>query len=74
MKTVPSIDMGKTRLKNNICKPREYTKNQALFQFQVSTCGTSLMVRNWEKAAQKETEVTFSSYIKFWYYFFSDTV
>lgn len=46
MKTVPSIDMGKTRLKDKICKPREYTKNQALFQFQVSTCGTSLMVRN----------------------------
>ncbi|KAL7988075.1 hypothetical protein Chor_006994, partial [Crotalus horridus] len=43
MKTVPSIDMGKTRLKDNVCKPREYTKNQALFQFQVSTCGTSLM-------------------------------
>ncbi|XP_070788811.1 zona pellucida sperm-binding protein 2-like [Pituophis catenifer annectens] len=43
MKTVPSIDMGKTRLKDKICKPREYTKNQALFQFQVSTCGTSLM-------------------------------
>ncbi|ETE71414.1 Zona pellucida sperm-binding protein 2, partial [Ophiophagus hannah] len=43
MKTVPSTDMGKTRLKDKICKPREYTKNQALFQFQVSTCGTSLM-------------------------------
>ncbi|XP_070588935.1 uncharacterized protein [Erythrolamprus reginae] len=43
MKTVPSIDMGKTRLKDKICKPQKYTKDQALFQFQVSTCGTSLM-------------------------------
>ncbi|KAG8124307.1 hypothetical protein E2320_019615 [Naja naja] len=43
MKTIPSIDMSKTRLKDKICKPREYTKNQALFQFQVSTCGTSLL-------------------------------
>ncbi|XP_063155117.1 uncharacterized protein LOC134494083 [Candoia aspera] len=42
MKTVPSIDMGKTRLKNNICRPQKHTKDQALFQFQVSTCGTSL--------------------------------
>ncbi|XP_053141246.1 uncharacterized protein LOC128340298 isoform X2 [Hemicordylus capensis] len=42
MKTVPSIDMGKTRLKDHNCKPLEFTKEQAFFQFHVSNCGTSL--------------------------------
>ncbi|KAJ6653765.1 hypothetical protein lerEdw1_008737 [Lerista edwardsae] len=42
MKTVPSIDMSKTRLKDNTCKPKEFTKERAFFQFHVSTCGTSL--------------------------------
>ncbi|KAL8172917.1 UNVERIFIED_CONTAM: hypothetical protein K2H54_033467 [Gekko kuhli] len=42
MKTVPSIDMGKTRLKDVACKPKESTKEQAFFQFHVSSCGTSL--------------------------------
>ncbi|KAH0621953.1 hypothetical protein JD844_023732 [Phrynosoma platyrhinos] len=40
MKTVPSIDMGKTRLKDSTCKPKEFTKERAFFQFHVSTCGT----------------------------------
>ncbi|XP_061478635.1 uncharacterized protein LOC133382945 [Rhineura floridana] len=42
MKTVPAIDMGKTRLKDSTCKPKEFTQEQAFFQFHVSTCGTSL--------------------------------
>uniref|UniRef100_A0ACB8GDV9 Uncharacterized protein n=1 Tax=Sphaerodactylus townsendi TaxID=933632 RepID=A0ACB8GDV9_9SAUR len=42
MKTVPSIDMGKTRLRDIACKPEEFTQEQAFFQFHVSTCGTSL--------------------------------
>ncbi|XP_032998807.1 uncharacterized protein LOC117043351 [Lacerta agilis] len=42
MKTVPSIDMGKTRLKDSTCRPKEFTKEQVFFQFHVSTCGTSL--------------------------------
>ncbi|XP_062981552.1 uncharacterized protein LOC134398229 [Elgaria multicarinata webbii] len=42
MKTAPSIDMGKTRLKDSTCKPKEFTKEKAFFQFHVSTCGTSL--------------------------------
>ncbi|XP_008116408.1 uncharacterized protein LOC103280166 isoform X2 [Anolis carolinensis] len=40
MKTVPSIDMSKTRLKDRTCKPKEFTKERAFFQFHVSTCGT----------------------------------
>uniref|UniRef100_A0A6J0SXW4 Uncharacterized protein isoform X1 n=1 Tax=Pogona vitticeps TaxID=103695 RepID=A0A6J0SXW4_9SAUR len=42
MKTLPVIDMGKTRLKDQACQPREFTKEQAFFQFHVSACGTSL--------------------------------
>ncbi|KAJ7341471.1 hypothetical protein JRQ81_005605 [Phrynocephalus forsythii] len=42
MKTLPVIDMSKTRLKDRTCKPKEFTKDQAFFQFHVSTCGTSL--------------------------------
>ncbi|XP_077167489.1 uncharacterized protein LOC143824281 [Paroedura picta] len=42
MKTIPSVDMGKTRLKDIACKPKDFTKEQAFFQFHVSSCGTSL--------------------------------
>ncbi|XP_039388057.1 zona pellucida sperm-binding protein 2-like isoform X3 [Mauremys reevesii] len=42
MKTIPSIDMGKTKLKDSTCKPKEFNEEQAFFQFHVSTCGTSL--------------------------------
>ncbi|XP_060089511.1 uncharacterized protein LOC132567984 [Heteronotia binoei] len=42
MKTVPPINMGKTRLKDIACKPKDSNKEQAFFQFHVSSCGTSL--------------------------------
>nr|XP_025034524.1 zona pellucida sperm-binding protein 2-like [Pelodiscus sinensis] len=42
MKTIPSIDMGKTKLKDSSCKPKEFNEEKAFFQFHVSTCGTSL--------------------------------
>ncbi|XP_053877243.1 uncharacterized protein LOC128833413 isoform X1 [Malaclemys terrapin pileata] len=42
MKTIPSIDMGKIKLKDSTCKPKEFNEEQAFFQFHVSTCGTSL--------------------------------
>ncbi|XP_074982278.1 zona pellucida sperm-binding protein 2-like [Caretta caretta] len=42
MKTIPSIDMGKTKLKDSTCKPKDFNEEQAFFQFHVSTCGTLL--------------------------------
>ncbi|NXG50329.1 ZP2 protein, partial [Psilopogon haemacephalus] len=42
MKTVPAIDMSKTKLRNSSCKPREYNEEHAFFKFHVSTCGTSV--------------------------------
>ncbi|NXR09878.1 ZP2 protein, partial [Semnornis frantzii] len=42
MKTVPAIDMGKTKLRNSSCKPREYNEEHAFFKFHVTTCGTSV--------------------------------
>lgn len=53
MKTVPPIDMSKTRLKDIACKPKRFTKEQAFFQFHVSSCGTSLRVSN-VKTVEKE--------------------
>ncbi|NXY89559.1 ZP2 protein, partial [Alcedo cyanopectus] len=42
MKTVPAIDMSKTRLRDSSCKPREYNEGHAFFKFHVTTCGTSV--------------------------------
>ncbi|NXF87273.1 ZP2 protein, partial [Eubucco bourcierii] len=42
MKTVPAIDMSKTKLRNSSCKPREYNEEHAFFKFHVTTCGTSV--------------------------------
>ncbi|KAM6207445.1 zona pellucida sperm-binding protein 2-like [Sarcoramphus papa] len=42
MKTVPAIDMSKTKLRDSSCKPREYNKGHAFFKFHVTTCGTSV--------------------------------
>nr|XP_009935720.1 PREDICTED: uncharacterized protein LOC104332041 [Opisthocomus hoazin] len=41
MKTVPAIDMSKTKLRDSSCKPREYDEGHAFFKFHVTTCGTS---------------------------------
>ncbi|XP_027546166.1 uncharacterized protein LOC113970927 isoform X2 [Neopelma chrysocephalum] len=41
MKTVPAIDMSKTKLRDSSCKPREYNEAHAFFKFHVTTCGTS---------------------------------
>ncbi|XP_053829712.1 zona pellucida sperm-binding protein 2-like isoform X2 [Vidua macroura] len=42
MKTVPAIDMSKTKLRDSSCKPREYNEAHAFFKFHVTTCGTSV--------------------------------
>nr|XP_009682063.1 PREDICTED: uncharacterized protein LOC104149873 isoform X1 [Struthio camelus australis] len=42
MKTVPAIDMSKTKLRDSSCKPKEYNKGHAFFKFHVTTCGTSV--------------------------------
>ncbi|KFO88004.1 Zona pellucida sperm-binding protein 2, partial [Buceros rhinoceros silvestris] len=42
MKTVPAIDMSKTKLRDSSCKPREYNEGHAFFKFHVTTCGTSV--------------------------------
>ncbi|NWX83849.1 ZP2 protein, partial [Nothoprocta pentlandii] len=42
MKTVPAIDMSKTKLRDSSCKPKEYNKEHAFFKFHVTTCGTSV--------------------------------
>ncbi|NXX81625.1 ZP2 protein, partial [Urocolius indicus] len=42
MKTVPAIDMSKTRLRDSSCKPMEYNEGHAFFKFHVTTCGTSV--------------------------------
>uniref|UniRef100_A0A8C3BAA4 ZP domain-containing protein n=1 Tax=Cairina moschata TaxID=8855 RepID=A0A8C3BAA4_CAIMO len=42
MKTVPAIDMSKTKLRDSSCKPKEYNKGHAFFMFHVTTCGTSV--------------------------------
>lgn len=47
MKTVPAIDMSKTKLRNSSCKPREYNEEHAFFKFHVTTCGTSVRVSPW---------------------------
>ncbi|XP_042301351.1 uncharacterized protein LOC121919136 isoform X2 [Sceloporus undulatus] len=57
MKTVPSIDMGKTRLKDSTCKPKEFTKERAFFQFHVSTCGT--LVKFEDNRLIYENEISF---------------
>ncbi|KAF7239475.1 Zona pellucida sperm-binding protein 2 [Varanus komodoensis] len=57
MKTLPSIDMGKTRLKDSTCTPKEFTKEQAFFQFHVSTCGTSVKFEG--EYLIYENEITF---------------
>ncbi|XP_040408971.1 uncharacterized protein LOC121068009 [Cygnus olor] len=44
MKTVPAIDMSKTKLRDSSCKPKEYNKGHAFFMFHVTTCGTSVRV------------------------------
>ncbi|XP_019393760.1 PREDICTED: zona pellucida sperm-binding protein 2-like [Crocodylus porosus] len=41
MRTVPSIDMRKTKLKDSTCKPEESNDGRAFFKFHVTTCGTS---------------------------------
>ncbi|OPJ73607.1 hypothetical protein AV530_005928 [Patagioenas fasciata monilis] len=41
MKTVPAIDMSKTKLRDSSCKPREYNEGHAFFKFHITTCGTS---------------------------------
>ncbi|KYO48909.1 hypothetical protein Y1Q_0020254 [Alligator mississippiensis] len=41
MRTVPSIDMRKTKLKDSTCKPEESNDRRAFFKFHVTTCGTS---------------------------------
>ncbi|XP_030346740.1 uncharacterized protein LOC115609991 isoform X2 [Strigops habroptila] len=40
MKTVPAIDMSKTKLRDSSCKPREHDEGHAFFKFHVTTCGT----------------------------------
>lgn len=47
MKTVPAIDMSKTKLRDSSCKPKEYNKGHAFFMFHVTTCGTSVRVSPW---------------------------
>ncbi|XP_069661839.1 uncharacterized protein [Haliaeetus albicilla] len=42
MKTVPAIDMSKTKLRDSSCKPREYNEGHAFFKFHVTACGTSV--------------------------------
>ncbi|PKU44550.1 zona pellucida sperm-binding protein 2-like [Limosa lapponica baueri] len=42
MKTIPAIDMSKTKLRDSSCKPREYNEEHAFFKFHVTTCGTSV--------------------------------
>ncbi|KFP33564.1 Zona pellucida sperm-binding protein 2, partial [Colius striatus] len=42
MKTVPAIDMSKTKLRDSSCKPMEYNEGHAFFKFHVTTCGTSV--------------------------------
>ncbi|NWU98187.1 ZP2 protein, partial [Upupa epops] len=42
MKTVPAIDMSKTKLRDSSCKPSEYDEGHAFFKFHVTTCGTSV--------------------------------
>ncbi|NXA51534.1 ZP2 protein, partial [Nothocercus julius] len=42
MKTVPAIDMSKTKLRDSSCKPKEYNEEHAFFKFHVTTCGTSV--------------------------------
>ncbi|NXY19238.1 ZP2 protein, partial [Atrichornis clamosus] len=42
MKTVPAIDMSKTKLRDSSCKPTEYNEGHAFFKFHVTTCGTSV--------------------------------
>ncbi|NXS66422.1 ZP2 protein, partial [Pandion haliaetus] len=42
MKTVPAIDMSKTKLRDSSCKPRDYNEGHAFFKFHVTTCGTSV--------------------------------
>ncbi|XP_063009488.1 uncharacterized protein LOC134416674 [Melospiza melodia melodia] len=42
MKTVPAIDMSKTKLRDSSCKPKEYNEAHAFFKFHVTTCGTSV--------------------------------
>lgn len=54
MKTIPSIDMSKTRLKDKTCKPKQFTKERAFFQFHVSRCGTTVRVRSSIRAMGKE--------------------
>lgn len=48
MKTVPAIDMSKTKLRDSSCKPREYSEAHAFFKFHVTTCGTSVRVSPWQ--------------------------
>ncbi|XP_007659686.2 uncharacterized protein LOC103167717 [Ornithorhynchus anatinus] len=61
MLTDPSIDLGKTTLKDRSCKPREFTKDRAYFRFHVASCGTSLrfegdyMVYENEISLERET-------------------
>lgn len=47
MKTVPAIDMSKTKLRDSSCKPKEYNEAHAFFKFHVTTCGTSVRVSPW---------------------------
>ncbi|NWR72871.1 ZP2 protein, partial [Centropus unirufus] len=42
MKTVPAIDMSKTKLRDSSCKPKEYNEGHAFFKFHVTSCGTSV--------------------------------
>ncbi|NXG33724.1 ZP2 protein, partial [Dromaius novaehollandiae] len=42
MKTVPAIDMSKTKLRDSSCKPKEYNEGHVFFKFHVTTCGTSV--------------------------------
>ncbi|NXH09416.1 ZP2 protein, partial [Bucco capensis] len=42
MKTVPAIDMSKTKLRDSACKPKDYNEGHAFFKFHVTTCGTSV--------------------------------
>lgn len=44
MKTVPAIDMSKTKLRDSSCKPREHDEQHAFFKFHITTCGTSARV------------------------------
>ncbi|GAB0185516.1 zona pellucida sperm-binding protein 2-like [Grus japonensis] len=50
MKTVPAIDMSKTKLRDRSCKPREYNEGHAFFKFHVTTCGTSVKVELKDKS------------------------